>query len=182
MQASLKASRSTSCASTARVGGTLAISIGDSFVPSVGSQFDILTANRVSGAFSHLELNVPSGVSFNGELVYAADKVSFRVTQAEFAADFDDDGDVDGSDLLAWTNAFKVGGHGSAGDADGDFDADGADFLSLQRQMGRRVATAPIGGDGGTRGVDITRNIPEPATLSLALGALAMAGATRRRL
>ena len=163
-------------AGTARVGGTLAITIGDSFLPGAGSQFDILTADRVSGVFSSLELNVPSGVSFSGELIYASNKVSFRVTQAEFASDFDNDGDVDGGDLLAWTSAFEAGGGGPAGDADGDFDADGADFLTIQRQMDRRVASPPKVG-----GVDIIRNIPEPATLYLALAALAMAAAARPR-
>jgi hypothetical protein len=55
------------------------------------------------------------------------------VTAPEFAADFDDDGDVDAQDLPAWRAAF---GNTSAGDADDDGDTDGADFLAWQRQLG----------------------------------------------
>lgn len=45
--------------------------------------------------------------------------------------DFDDDGDVDGADLVIWKGAF---GATALGDADGDGDSDGADFLEWQRQ------------------------------------------------
>jgi hypothetical protein len=183
-------------AGTAQLAGTLAITLADTFLPAAGTAFDILTAGQVSGAFSNLELNFPSDVKFNGHLVYASNKVSFLVTQAKFNGDFDNDGDVDGDDLLAWTNASKAGGLGLPGDADGDSDADGTDFLTIQRQMGRRVASLPsggggaggggggigggIGGIGGIGGGGIFRATPEPASLYLALGALMMTIATRR--
>jgi hypothetical protein len=78
------------------------------------------------------------------------------------AADFNEDGNVDGADLTAWQ-----GGFGSAtathmqGDADEDMDADGADFLIWQRQLG-------TGGAGAAA-------VPEPSAgallgLAVALG------------
>jgi hypothetical protein len=174
-------------ASSAQLAGTLAITLADNFLPTSGSIFDILTAGQVSGAFSNLELIFPSDVKFNGQLVYATNKVSFRVTQAKFAADFDVDGDVDFADMMAWMNASTAGGLGPAGDADGDLDADGADMLIIQRQLGSRLATPPgkggIGGIGGIGdiGGGIMRNIPEPSSVALSLAALAMTAAIRRR-
>jgi len=49
------------------------------------------------------------------------------------AADFNEDGQVDASDLGRWTMAF---GMSQDADADGDGDSDGADFLTWQRQLG----------------------------------------------
>ena len=50
-----------------------------------------------------------------------------------FSADFDDDGDVDKTDLAIWHGAFDLN---QLGDADGDNDSDGADLLLWQRQFG----------------------------------------------
>jgi len=52
---------------------------------------------------------------------------------ALFAADFDNDNDVDGQDLTRWQESF---GLNNGGDADADNDTDGADFLIWQRQFG----------------------------------------------
>lgn len=56
-----------------------------------------------------------------------------------FAADFDEDGDVDSADLGNWKGGFGTVGTAThlQGDADGDQDADGRDFLLWQRQFGR---------------------------------------------
>jgi hypothetical protein len=75
-------------------------------------------------------------------------------------ADFNEDGHVDGADLLRWKQSFGSQSN-SLGDADGDLDADGTDFLLWQRQL-----TGP--------GV-ITTNapVPEPSGWALALVAAA---------
>jgi len=72
---------------------------------------------------------------------------------APAAADFDEDGDVDGSDLTEWTGSFGLpsGALHSDGDSDADGDVDGADFLVWQQQLGA--------------GVGIATAVPEPATL-----------------
>jgi hypothetical protein len=76
-------------------------------------------------------------------------------------ADFNDDGFVDGDDLLIWRSATGVN---HLADADGDSDSDGADFLAWQLQVSNfRDVVSP------------TRAIPEPtsvALLSLMMGLL----------
>jgi hypothetical protein len=74
-------------------------------------------------------------------------------------ADFDKDGDVDGADLILWQGGY---GLNAEGDTDGDGDTDGRDFLVWQRQY---IAGVP--------GLRNELSIPEPASLLLALMALA---------
>lgn len=82
---------------------------------------------------------------------------------ADYAADFNNDGKVNGADLTAWKLAF---GQGPGADANNDMKTDGADFLIWQRQFGSGVtAEATVAA------------IPEPASaalLTLAIGATAM--------
>ncbi len=65
------------------------------------------------------------------------------------SADFDDDGDVDGTDFLAWQRGFGInsGATQSDGDADSDFDVDAQDLGIWQTQFGGVAplanATAP---------------------------------------
>jgi hypothetical protein len=76
------------------------------------------------------------------------------------AADFDQDGDVDGDDLTMWQGDYGVSANC---DADDDGDTDGNDFLIWQRQY---IAGVP--------GLARELGIPEPASLWLALMALAV--------
>jgi hapalindole H/12-epi-hapalindole U/12-epi-fischerindole U synthase len=72
------------------------------------------------------------------------------------AADFDADGDVDGSDLAQWQSAYAVD---ASADADGDGDSDGSDFLIWQREItGEQssIATASV--------------VPEPGALLVCMG------------
>jgi hapalindole H/12-epi-hapalindole U/12-epi-fischerindole U synthase len=66
------------------------------------------------------------------------------------AADFDTDGDVDGSDLAQWQSAYAVD---ASADADGDGDSDGSDFLIWQREFT---------GEPGT--LTSVKAVPEPAS------------------
>jgi hypothetical protein len=89
----------------------------------------------------------------------------------QFAADFDNDGDVDGQDLIAWRAGFGMAGAAGRadGDADNDLDVDGHDFLIWQQELGSTSAAAA------------TSPIPEPATLALLLYSSLAVFATRRR-
>jgi hypothetical protein len=87
--------------------GTLEVSLGGGFVPSVGNMFTFLTtaADGVFGEFENLVL--PAG--FQWEVDYLASSVVLRVLGLGTTGDFDNDGDVDGRDFLAWQRNPSVG-------------------------------------------------------------------------
>ena len=85
---------------------------------------------------------------------------SFEVQSTDFReADFDEDGDVDGSDFLAWQVNFGLtaGATKADGDADGDGDVDGSDFLIWQTQFGDGVENGR-----GSEARDASRAAPTP--------------------
>jgi hypothetical protein len=87
-------------------------------------------------------------------------------------ADFDNDGDVDGADFLTWQRNLGATGQPdkSTGDATGDGNVNAADLAEWQLHF----AGAPAEGAAGA--------VPEPASVSLTLAALAgIAGWRRRR-
>jgi hypothetical protein len=87
--------------------GTLEVSLGSGFVPSVGNMFTFLTtaANGVFGEFENLLL--PGG--FQWEVNYLANSVVLEVVGLGTSGDFDGDGDVDGRDFLVWQRNPSVG-------------------------------------------------------------------------
>jgi hypothetical protein len=87
------------------------------------------------------------------------------------AGDFDSNGVVNGADLALWKAGFgaSTDARREDGDADGDGDVDGGDFLAWQRQLG-----------GGAPATAVA-STPEPAALTLAGIALAIATPRRKR-
>lgn len=109
----------------------------------------------------------PMGADVIGDyelLVYAINERA----AASLAADFDDDGDVDGDDLTLWQEAYS---EDDTADADVDGDSDGHDFMIWQIQHG---ASIPLSAAGTA--------IPEPSSVALALCAIAAAGLLRKPL
>jgi hypothetical protein len=89
-----------------------------------------------------------------------SDPVSFNTLvafelSANVSADFDDDGDVDGRDFLAWQRGFgtTIGANHSQGDADRDGDVDGDDLGVWQTNFAVSATTSAMA-------------IPEPGTAS----------------
>jgi fibronectin-binding autotransporter adhesin len=137
------------------------------FVPVLGQTFNIITANSVTGAFDYADVSgMPAGLAFHIE--YLSNAVQLQVvTKPIFSADFDDDGDVDATDLAIWQGAYNLN---QLGDADGDNDSDGRDFMIWQRQHG----AAPL--------TDLTAAssaVPEPGCSILLMLALSAATACR---
>lgn len=95
---------------------------------------------------------------------YVFDNIVVTGLVASFAAaDFNEDGCVDGDDLATWQTNFGLpsGAAKDDGDADLDGDVDGADFLAWQQQW-----------TGAGAGVAASAAVPEPASAWLMLTAL----------
>jgi T5SS/PEP-CTERM-associated repeat protein len=124
----------------------------------------------LTSPFASLDFSMaPLTPGLSWSVTYPNNKVVLSVTgTAQFTADFNDDGRVNGTDLTKWKGDF---GPNANSDADGDGDSDGNDFLLWQRQLGSGVpATAVVGA------------VPEPAAaIAMALGALMLPAFGNRR-
>ncbi len=138
--------------------GFLSIDIDGAFVPSLGQTFNIITGNTVTGAFDYKDVSgMPAGLAFR--LNYLTNAVQLEVvTKPIYAADFDDDGDVDLTDYNIWKGAF---GLNQLGDANGDNISDAADYTIWRDTNGSVPGAAVVNGAA----------VPEPAAwVILALG------------
>lgn len=91
------------------------------------------------------------------------------VVGADPSADFDDDGDVDGVDFLAWQRGFGMsnGANPSDGDANWDGAVDMADLTVWQQQMGNGSSQAAI------------QTVPELSTWLLSICLLLLVNGSR---
>jgi hypothetical protein len=107
---------------------------------------------------------VDNGDGFSGNTI-----VAFTAT-ANPSADFDEDGDVDGADFLAWQRgvATTVGADLAEGDADRDGGVDGADLSIWEEQFTSASVTGAA--------------VPEPSAAALLLLAVVLQFTRRRNL
>jgi hypothetical protein len=154
------------------VDGYLNIDIDGLFVPMLGQTFNIITGNSRIGEFDYYDVSgMPAGLAFS--INYLANGVQLEVVNKEsFAADFDDDGDVDQTDYAIWKNAFNLN---QLGDATGDNISNAADYTVWRDQLGSISDGIPGSGGFGLAAV------PEPGTLLLALMGMVAACYGRRR-
>jgi hypothetical protein len=155
--------------------------LGDAFVD-VG---DFALQNKLNFPFSYqpefvtldsavdaryLRLAITSTYKFDASDTFAyaivGELVVDAITSTPFTADFDQDGDVDGADLVQWQGDFGVN---ADSDANNDVDSDGADFIAWQQQLGSAPITSAL------------IAIPEPAALALAVAALGVMTQKHRR-
>jgi len=147
---------------TASLDGTLQVSLIDDFVPQAGDSFGFLVVSGgAGGMFSELELP-----DLNENLEWLINPGGVTVSllvNSTIEGDFNNDGDVNAEDLIAWQDNFGTSGQAarSQGDADGDGDVDGADFLRWQESF----TDSPAGG------ILPSAIVPEPMTLSLIFSA-----------
>jgi len=123
------------------------ISLGNAFdFDKLGVQDDLGFGYRIAGDDTFLT---------PGTIVYSP-------TLPVMDADFDDDGDVDGSDFLAWQRGF--GSMGSAtnaqGDANGDGNVDSQDLAVWQGAFGAGSGASAVAAAAAT-------TVPEPDTACL---------------
>ncbi len=115
----------------ATIGGELHVELIDGFVPAVGDAFTILTspAGGVGGSVSSVPPSQAGDATVHWTIAYAPNSVSLHVAEIEQCqADFDGDGALGVTDLLAFLGAFR-GGAASA-DVDGAGGVDVADLLA----------------------------------------------------
>jgi hypothetical protein len=136
---------------TLKLGGTLKLSLLNSFAPAAGSEWQLFDGT-LAGAFSDFDLpSLGAGLSWDVSGLYSE---GVAAVVAGLAGDFDADGDVDGGDFMAWQRGLSPT-PGSAGD-----------LINWRANFDVSVAAA------GT--------VPEPAGCSLLVTA-AVAGAMARR-
>lgn len=142
------------------------VSPGVPFVPALGNTFNIITGNTVTGTFDYYDVSgMPAGLAFH--INYLANAVQLQVVNKPFySADFDDDGDVDLTDLLIWKNAYNLN---QLGDANGDNKSDIDDWTLWRDQFGS--APAPL----------LSASVPEPGSFGAILGLFGIAAMRRRR-
>jgi hypothetical protein len=106
----------------------------------------------------------------NDDVVENRPLITYTTSVALENADFDDDGDVDGADFLAWqvNLGTAVGASREQGDANGDGAVDDSDLNVWTTQFGAGAALAP-------------QATPEPSALALALLAAAACRVCGRR-
>ncbi len=122
-------------------------------------EFGLITGNGVVGEVNLFEN--PSTGFYELTAISVAD-----------AADFDEDGDVDGIDFLAWQRGTPLPGFAtkSEGDANGDKFVNEIDLGIWQDEFGN-----------GAAAMAALASVPEPATLLLfAMGSLAIFAGSRR--
>jgi len=98
---------------TAMLGGELNLALINSFAPTLGNSFEILSAaGGVLGEFDTVVFNTPGGAYLGGglalDVIYNPTDVSVDVISV-LLGDFDVDGDVDGFDFLKWQRDPSVG-------------------------------------------------------------------------
>ena len=135
-----------------------------------GSSFKIRSIDQVSYEEKSL-LVLPSLEDTNFSFAFIDHDAPPTLGGGNFLeADFNQDGNVDGTDLAAWKSGFGTGTTRAEGDANGDQVVDGADFLAWQRQLGASPAA------GATAAA-----VPEPTSLGLAaIAGLALAARRKR--
>lgn len=137
----------------ATLAGTLDVALIGDFVPQIGQTFTILLADYVDGRFATERLPSVPGMLF--DVIYGPQSVVISISSA-LNADFDEDGDIDGKDFLAWQRGLGLGAGAelSDGDANGDGVVNGLDLSIWTSQFGE-----------GPTGL----SIPEPITLALSM-------------
>ncbi|QDS97986.1 beta strand repeat-containing protein [Adhaeretor mobilis] len=160
---------------TINLDGDLLVTFSDidnGYVPSAGDEFTIIqSTSALNGAFDSILLaESGGGRSIEWAPVDFSDpnKIVLQIASTNFfAADYDEDGDVDPDDLAVWNSGYGTfpASH-TDGDGDGSLRTDGGDFLVWQQQLGL--------------GTTVSAAVPEPTTLSLLLAVAAILCPGRR--
>jgi hypothetical protein len=96
---------------SAALAGTLAVQLAPPFIPSLGNQFDIVTAPSISGSFTTIQLPVISSTR-QFQVIYLPDRVRLTVIPANCYANCDGSAVqpfLNANDFQCFLNAFAAG-------------------------------------------------------------------------
>jgi autotransporter-associated beta strand protein len=134
--------------------GSLSLALAGGFNPQPGNMFDILDWGTFAGTFSSLQLpSLADGFQWITSQLYTSGVLSVAL-----AGDFDNDGDVDGRDFLAWQRNPQLG---SLADWQDNYGAGALDSALRLPPSALNVA------------------VPEPSCLALLLGLMFLTGRVR---
>jgi cyclophilin family peptidyl-prolyl cis-trans isomerase len=161
---------------TAKLAGTLKVTLLNGFSPLPGNQFTILTATTKTGSFQSFDLptTIP-GYFWN------LDSTATALKLVMVGGDFNADGAVDAGDYTLWRNSLGSSVAAFTGaDASGNGVVDAADYAIWRSYFGR-VALPSGGGGSGALGAG---GVPEPSSIFLAVlaGGVGVLIARRRNL
>lgn len=145
-----------------------------------GDEFELISgAGALTGAFSILDLPALSDPGWSWLIDTSGSDFTLVVSDIiAVGADFNGDGIVDRTDLEVWRTNYGIsmGATGVLGDADGDGDVDGDDYFAWLDQVGGAGMPAALTSPGFQ-----TAPVPEPGSMALLAGGIALCGWLRRR-
>jgi T5SS/PEP-CTERM-associated repeat protein len=158
---------------SATLAGTLDIDLANSFAPTLGDTFTVLTsATALSGTFA--ATNLPAlGAGLGWDIDYEPMAVVLSVVAAvALPGDYNQNGVVDAADYVVYRNTLGQTGTGLPADGNNNGQVDTGDLTVWQANFGKTA------GSGST--VGSAASVPEPAGLALVAVMLIM-GAARGR-
>lgn len=144
----------------ATLGGTLELELVNGYVPTAGTEFEIVSAGSLLGTtFAATTLPI-LGTLLQWQIDYGPDAVIARVLAVVLAGDYNRDGTVDAADYLIWRkmlgSSVSEVGEGADGNHNRTIDED--DYLVWRNHFGQTASAA-----SGT--VDNSILAPEPTTV-----------------
>jgi len=133
-----------------------------------GQDSDLPGSAEVTSGNGRADIRLQIGEDGELYILSKSDGMIRAIVGPEANADFDNDGDVDGGDFLAWQRNLGANGGRAPGDADGNGVVDAADLPLWQQRFGQGGAAAVAA--------------PEPGGASLVALALAKMALSRRRI
>ncbi len=156
-------------AANATLAGTLNVSLVGGYVPTAGASFLLIDSPAIAGSFSSIQLpELTGGLAWQVD----ASATAFRLTVVSpgIAGDFNNDGTVNLADYAVWRDT--LGSTVSlAADGNGNNVVDSGDYTVWKNNFGQTTAFAAM---------PTTSSVPEPATASIAIGAMILLAVSAR--
>src|SRR5262249_14325872 len=143
------------------LGGTLAVSLINSFAPVAGNSFDLFDWGTLAGTFTSLQLPpLAGGLVWDASQLYTTGLLS--VVAAPLPGDFNHNGAVDAADYAVWRDTLGQSGAGLAADGNANGIVDSGDYDLWRSHFGQTLGSGSV---SSTSSPVIAA--PEPPTAAL---------------